>query len=649
MPVKLGGGDSSGALTKSSFTAASAVAAGDPVLIDGSGKILKQTASGPTGWSSTGTGARFLHYNNTGNAFRYHWSRIDAASSRVAYIRNVPVNNNTRRTNLAAGTCTQTSATSVSFSTNISFSYGQTYGVSGRSLDCIWDDANDGWIEIGYKDNNTAGVMIVTKYYSANGIGQSAYIDDTLGNADNHKLNIRKGSLVKDDTGKIYAVGTSSSSGSGSGVYYGWWCRRLNYSTNAADGCTYGTILSADVSTTGNYTDTDLCATFDSLNDQIVVIAGNTSSLTSVWAIDVAANGDISNSHSALLSSSVGVDGSTWTGMGNASNNWKSIKCDSKGCLAAVSHTGSIVSFKNTGSAFTTGTTIRVSDTNQPKGIGITYANGLRVQGINVLEGTADTFCVPFVTTASGTQTMKYYFFKVNADGSISKTINSTPTSGHSYVVNGSYATLRGYNEYAANNNHDIGGTQHTALSSDGGSYFEYINYNKVFITNLDFFEYLGLAEAAINANASGDVTLLGGVNENQSSKVAGKEYYLNADGTVTAGSGTLPIGTAISPTKILVGKRLTPGSDLQPASNIKSIQRGYATSTATSFTVSITEVDTSKSFLNFSANRSYVGTYWSGVYPRGTLTDGATITFTRASSGANSTIYVEWEVIEYV
>ena len=92
MPVKLGGGGSSGALTKSSFTAANAISAGDPVLIDGSGKVLKQTASGPTSWGSTGTGSRFLHYNNTGNAYGASWSRIDAASGRVAYMRSKHVN-----------------------------------------------------------------------------------------------------------------------------------------------------------------------------------------------------------------------------------------------------------------------------------------------------------------------------------------------------------------------------------------------------------------------------------------------------------------------------------------------------------------------------------------------------------------------------
>ena len=68
MPVKLGV-SSSGTLTKSSFTAANAISAGDPVLIDGSGKVLKQTAAGPTAWSGVGTGARFLHYNNTGKAY----------------------------------------------------------------------------------------------------------------------------------------------------------------------------------------------------------------------------------------------------------------------------------------------------------------------------------------------------------------------------------------------------------------------------------------------------------------------------------------------------------------------------------------------------------------------------------------------------
>ena len=169
-----------------------------------------------------------------------------------------------------------------------------------------------------------------------------------------------------------------------------------------------------------------------------------------------------------------------------------------------------------------------------------------------------------------------------------------------------------------------------------------------MFVTNLDFFEYLGIAEAAINANASGDITLLGGVNENQSSKVAGKEYYLNADGTVTAGSGTLPIGTALSATKMLVGKKLTPGTDLQPANNvIKSVQRGYVTSTQTAFTVAITEVDINKSFLNFSTNRAYSGTFYAGVHPRGTLTDGTTITFN--GGGAGQSVYISWEVIEYV
>jgi len=651
MPVKLGA-SSSGALTKSSFTAANTIAAGDPVLIDGSGKVLKQTASGPTAWAGISISSRFLHYNNTGNAYGASWSRIDAASGRVAYMRSKHVNSNTRQGQLSAGTCTVNTAAAISFApTNMSHSNGQTYGVNGEALDVIWDDANDGWIEIGFKDSAPTNKMIITKYYTANGIYQTAYIDDSntnLPNVAHNQLTQRMGSLVKDDNGKVFAVGTSPSGSDG--AYYGWHCRRINYSTNAADGCTYGTALIADVSTTGNYRHTDLCATFDSLNDQIVVVAGHGSGGTSVWAIDVAADGTITNSHSASLTALTAADGSTYTNIVASNNWWKSVKCDSNGCLAAVSHQGNIISFKNTGSAFTMGTWIRDEDTSQPKGIGTDYSSGLRVQGINVLAGAADTFCVPYITTASGTQTMKYYMFKVNSgDGTISTTINKTPTTAHQYVVSGSYSSLRGYNRYVPNNNHDVGGTQQVAMHQDGTSYFEYVGASKVFVTNLDFFEYLGLAEAAISANASGDITLLGGVNENQSGKVAGKQYYLNADGTVSAGSGTLPIGTALSATKMLVGKKLTPGTDLQPASNIKSIQRGYVTSTATSFTVSINQVDLQKSFLNFSANRSYVGTYWSGVYPRGHLSDGLTITFNRGSSGTNSTIYVEWEVIEYV
>jgi len=647
MPVKLGGGGSSGTLTKSSFTAANAISAGDPVLIDGAGKVLKQSASGPTAWSTAGTGNRFIHYNNTGNAYGASWSRIDAASGRVAYMRSKHVNSNNRQNNLASGTCTVNTAATISLAAgyNISATNGQSYGVNGECLDVIWDDVNDGWIELGFKDSAPTNKMIITKYYSANGIGQSAYIDDSNTNLPNvaaNQISDRMGSLVKDDTGKIYAVGASPSGSDG--TYYGWHCRRIDYSTNAADGCTFGTALVADVSTTGNYRHTDLCATFDSLNDQIVVVAGNASGGTSVWAIDVAANGTITNSHSASLTALTAADGSTYTNI-NANNNWwKSIKCDSNGCLAAVSHQGNIISFKNTGSAFTMGTWLRDEDTEQPAGIGTTYTQGLRVQGINVLEGAADTFCVPYITTASGTQTLKYYMFKLNSsDATISTTISKTPTAGHSIVVTGSYSSLRGYNNYVPNNNHDVGGTQQQTLSQDGSSYFEYVNYAKVFVTNLDFFEYLGLAEAAINANASGDITLVGGVNENQSGKVAGKEYYLNADGSVSAGSGTLPIGTAISPTKILVGKKLTPGPDLQPAGVTKSIQRGYFTSSVNGEqTVTISSVDPDKSFINFS-----VGANNDIMPPRGTITNATTLTFYRA----NSTVayQVDWEVIEYV
>ena len=647
MPVKLGV-SSSGGLTKSSFTAANAISAGDPVLIDGAGKVLKQTSSGPTAWQTLSIPSRFLHYNNTGNAYGASWSRIDAASGRVAYMRSKHINGNNRQNNLSSGTCTVNSAATVAFApTNMYATNGQAYGVNGECLDVIWDDANDGWIELGFKDSSVSNKIVISKYYTANGIYQSAAsIDETLADTAHNKVSDRMGSLVKDDNGKVFAVATTYQGNDG--AYYGWTCRLINYSANSHSGCTYGTALLADVSTTGNLRHTDLCATFDSLNDQIVVVAGNGSGGTSVWAIDVAANGTITNSHSASLTALTAADGSTYTNVVANNNWWKSVKCDSAGCLAAVSHQGNIISFKNTGSAFTMGTWIRDEDTAQPKGIGTDYSSGLRVQGINVLTGAADTFCVPFITTASGTQTMKYYMFKVNSsDGTISSTVNKTPTTGHSFIVSGSYSSLRGYNRYVPNNNHDVGGTQQVTLQQDGSSYFEYVSGAKVFVTNLDVFEYLGIAEAAINANSSGDITLLGGVNENQSGKVAGKEYYLNTDGTVSAGSGTLPIGTALSATKMLVGKKLTPGADLQPASNIKSIQRGYVTSTQTTFTVAITEVNPQKSFLNFSSNRAYSGTFYAGVHPRGTLTDGTTITFN--GGGAGQSVYISWEVIEYV
>jgi len=72
--------------------------------------------------------------------------------------------------------------------------------------------------------------------------------------------------------------------------------------------------------------------------------------------------------------------------------------------------------------------------------------------------------------------------------------------------------------------------------------------------TNLTKENYLGVAAASISDTASGDITIVGGVNENQSSLTIGRRYFTNAAGTVgLAGDdgGTQFLGTAVTATKL--------------------------------------------------------------------------------------------------
>ena len=68
------------------------------------------------------------------------------------------------------------------------------------------------------------------------------------------------------------------------------------------------------------------------------------------------------------------------------------------------------------------------------------------------------------------------------------------------------------------------------------------------------FFNWAGIAQSAISNGATGTVTVLGGISENQSSLTIGSAHYLKDDGTftTTATSGR-EIGKALSATKLLI------------------------------------------------------------------------------------------------
>ncbi len=89
--------------------------------------------------------------------------------------------------------------------------------------------------------------------------------------------------------------------------------------------------------------------------------------------------------------------------------------------------------------------------------------------------------------------------------------------------------------------------------TDSGGSTF---GFGKVLFGDYgaSFFNWAGISQAAISNSASGTITVLGGVSENQSSLTVGSTHYLKTDGTLstTLISGR-EVGKALSATKLLI------------------------------------------------------------------------------------------------
>jgi len=103
-----------------------------------------------------------------------------------------------------------------------------------------------------------------------------------------------------------------------------------------------------------------------------------------------------------------------------------------------------------------------------------------------------------------------------------STTNNNTAFVSYLLSANYAYSTVRG-------------GEFHQSISSDNTS-------------------SIGFTEAAINSGATGDITVVGGVNDQQSGLAAGTKYYVNQAGQLTTSEITgAEAGVALSATKLLV------------------------------------------------------------------------------------------------
>ena len=107
---------------------------------------------------------------------------------------------------------------------------------------------------------------------------------------------------------------------------------------------------------------------------------------------------------------------------------------------------------------------------------------------------------------------------------------------------------------------YDTGQDRGVYVFRDGGN-SDYgtsvVQKNSSSSTNLTTENYIGLAAAGISSGVSGKITTVGGVNTGQTGLTTAQTYYVQRDGTLstTAATPSVPAGTSISSTNILVWK----------------------------------------------------------------------------------------------
>jgi hypothetical protein len=118
---------------------------------------------------------------------------------------------------------------------------------------------------------------------------------------------------------------------------------------------------------------------------------------------------------------------------------------------------------------------------------------------------------------------------------------STTPTSSRSIVVSAG-SQPRGGKVYVIPE-------YDTVVVRDQNQTYEEVEYES---DVTDAGNWIGIATSAISDTASGDVTVLGGVNDQQSGLTVNTSYYVDSDGSlITAGSRK--IGKAISATELLI------------------------------------------------------------------------------------------------
>jgi hypothetical protein len=334
----------------------------------------------------------------------------------------------------------------------------------------------------------------------------------------------------------------------------------------------------------GNYTGSSLCYD-ESLNKFVGVF--QRSDETWVFLIEQAANGSLTKTASANLNLGTSRQQHVAT---NHNGQFVILGADTE------NDTVSAMTFSVSGNTITAGSVTTVASS----AIDNTYGrssliydpvNSAWLAAYYFRSGTTDWIYMKTITVSSNTATVGSSLPLINFSGNTSKgsvtlasdnvggivafygndtnrlaskqiTITNTGSGATGLTIStGSQVVLSDHS--TSNPAHNYG----FEVATSGDTHNTFVQYALVFNTQAsaikiepaektissDSSDFIGFADGAITQGASGKITHIGGVNENQSGLTANTDYYVGLSGALqTSDSGVLA-GKALSATKILV------------------------------------------------------------------------------------------------
>jgi hypothetical protein len=304
----------------------------------------------------------------------------------------------------------------------------------------------------------------------------------------------------------------------------------------------------------------DIDATFDTSSNKAVVFARETNNITEAFVGTVSGTSISFGSPVVFESDTLREIGCTFDSANNKVIVVYRRTSDDKGYAKVGTVSGTSISFGSRASFVDTGTGFypRPTFDSQNNKVVVAYRNdsdsGKGYASVGTVSGTSISFGTPVKfldDTSIGEDNMSVVFNPTTNAVQIFLAGNGTVTTG---TVSGTSITF-GETQSGLST-----GLYASSVYNPDASLFVYAmrigtgdGQAQLIDIGSSINGFVGIAAEDISDNASGEITITGGVNEGQTGLTTGATYYMQSDGSLSTISSDVKVGIALSATKLLM------------------------------------------------------------------------------------------------